>query len=292
MAAPRSARWRRARPPGGVAWTPEEAARFAARRDFELLRLLSTDAAAFAVARRLHFFTRHDAPSGAHQRVPPSGGAARNAPASGAAGTEENDTARPEGARAADPARPPQAAGAAPDVHQVVAHPRRPRKRSAAQSERVQVDFENKWKARRWRSSKLLSNIFSAWAARRRADNTTVQSGPGGSGGMVTAARGAQSTSTGGEVGGEQREGGVAAPAPATMPAAGLAAGSADGSAAVRVRAPEPYVQHWRDEWGRPHVQVFGRCGGCADACVLEFREDGGRGWLCAQCWLADGLFD
>ena len=43
--------------PAGREWTVEEAALFAARRDFELLRLLSTDRRALATARRLGYAT-------------------------------------------------------------------------------------------------------------------------------------------------------------------------------------------------------------------------------------------
>ena len=48
-----SAPWRPMTRPAGREWTVEEAAQFAARRDFELLRLLSTDRRALATARRL-----------------------------------------------------------------------------------------------------------------------------------------------------------------------------------------------------------------------------------------------
>ena len=40
----------------GRPWTPEEAAEFAARRDFRLVQLLSTDRSAFRTARRLGLF--------------------------------------------------------------------------------------------------------------------------------------------------------------------------------------------------------------------------------------------
>ena len=43
--------------PAGREWTVEEAALFAARREFELLRLLSTDRRALATARRLGYAT-------------------------------------------------------------------------------------------------------------------------------------------------------------------------------------------------------------------------------------------
>ena len=52
-----SAPWRPMTRPAGREWTVEEAALFAARRDFELLRLLSTDQRALATARRLGYTT-------------------------------------------------------------------------------------------------------------------------------------------------------------------------------------------------------------------------------------------
>ena len=47
---------RRVVPPAAERWSPEQAAEFAARRDFRLLQLLSTDARATATARRLGYF--------------------------------------------------------------------------------------------------------------------------------------------------------------------------------------------------------------------------------------------
>lgn len=49
----------RTAPPPRAAWTVEEAALFAARKEFELLRLLSTDKKALATARRLGAFRPH-----------------------------------------------------------------------------------------------------------------------------------------------------------------------------------------------------------------------------------------
>lgn len=54
-----------------------------------------------------------------------------------------------------------------------------------------------------------------------------------------------------------------------------------------RPHVPAPYVQFWVDAVGRRLSQVYGRCGGCAGACVLPHREEGGRGWLCEDCFEA-----
>jgi hypothetical protein len=62
-------------------------------------------------------------------------------------------------------------------------------------------------------------------------------------------------------------------------------------SAALSVHVPDPYVRQWTDAGGRLQSQMYGRCGGCGGACVLDFREEGGRGWLCEECWAAGSVF-
>jgi hypothetical protein len=71
----------------------------------------------------------------------------------------------------------------------------------------------------------------------------------------------------------------------------GLPSRPAVAIAALPVRVPDPYVRHWTDECGRPQSQMYGRCGGCSGACVLDFREEGGRGWLCEECWANSRVF-
>ena len=45
-------------PPRRAEWSVEECALYAARKEFELLKLLSTDKKAFATARRMGLFTQ------------------------------------------------------------------------------------------------------------------------------------------------------------------------------------------------------------------------------------------
>ena len=70
-----------ARRPPRAAWGVEECARFAALKEFELLRLLSTDRKALATARRLGLFASHSQP---HPPAAAVGGAAATAPSAAA----------------------------------------------------------------------------------------------------------------------------------------------------------------------------------------------------------------
>ena len=83
------------------AWSPEEAAVFSARRDFELLRLLSTDKKAFAMARRLGFMTSCAGASPKHGAAARAAGAASVAQQAPADAVGDNSRRRRSARRSA-----------------------------------------------------------------------------------------------------------------------------------------------------------------------------------------------
>ena len=83
------------------AWSPEEAAVFAARRDFELLKLLSTDKKAFAMARRLGFMTSCVGASPKHGAAARAAGAASVAQQAPAEAAGDNSRRRRSARRSA-----------------------------------------------------------------------------------------------------------------------------------------------------------------------------------------------
>ena len=104
------------RAPPRPAWTLEERALFAARKEFELLRLLSTDKKAFATARRLGVFSySHSQPQASNVAMDAAAAPSCSTAAAGAPPTAADPSrARRSAARRAQPA--PQA-GPQPQPH-------------------------------------------------------------------------------------------------------------------------------------------------------------------------------
>ena len=279
-----------------VPWTLEEAARFAALRDVEVFRLLLADRRLLAAAKRQHFLP----PSA----VAPGGSGATaddeaRSSARGPANLRRGGTACPAGAQAAQPSH---AAACRSVAEQPVQHnAARPRRRSEAKLAERKAKFEDKWRRRRFFDALPLVGAF----IRRSASGSGGEPTPpdaavtGGTpmpaaeaGTFVVGAGSGRAPRAGPGASKRRRKRHGGEPSSARCEGSdGSARPTPTATAAAAVRPPSPYVRQWTDEDGRAVSQVYGRCGGCAEAHALDFREDGGRGWLCAQCWAASGLF-
>ena len=109
----------RSAPPRRAEWSLEDAAQFAALKEFKLLQLLSTDKKALATARRLGFLFGHTQTQ-PHSPAAPVGGAAAPAPRGAADASSSSPSAAPSRARQR-PARGAQPAVRAPA--QMQTHP-------------------------------------------------------------------------------------------------------------------------------------------------------------------------
>ena len=263
-------------------WTPEEAGRYAAARDIAMLAAFDTNRRLLRVARRLQLGSGgllSTTQALSNQRCISSTAAA------GASAAKRNSTACPKGAQAA--AKPSSSRAASGSAAVQTGRPgaaRRPRRRSEAAVERR----SEAWDQRRIRSKffKILP-IVGQWARRSsvarvaasvsataRGGAAQAQSGATPSSGFLAAATrtcGAQRSSRSGESCGSS--GGPAQPPPP----------------AAAAYAPAPYVRQWTDARGVVRQQMYGRCGECLGACVLDHREEGGRGWMCGDCYWGEG---
>ena len=160
----------------GVAWTVEEHAAFAARRDYELLKLLSNDRKAFATAMRLRWaspaVTANADNAGPGQREPrrtASAATSAHAAANGSSSARRDSSACPAGEQAVDrPPRVPAAVDGSAVRVPAGRFARRPRCRSEAALAAREAAFEQK-RLRR----KLLAvlPLVGQWAQRQLVGN-------------------------------------------------------------------------------------------------------------------------
>jgi hypothetical protein len=264
-------------------WTPEECGRYAAARDIAVLAALADDRRLLAFARRLRLIgggMLSSTSSASNLRNTPS---AASTAAAGASTVERDSTACRKGAQAAEkPSSSRVVSGPAavqPRTKQLQAQRvvRQPRRRSEEAVRRRSEAFEQR-RIRsklfqvlpvvgRWaRQMATASADASISAAHGRAVHACASAAPALDGAQRSTQRGGSCESSGG-------------PARPPPPVAA-------------VYAPAPYVRQWTDARGVVRQQMYGRCGECLAACVLDHREEGGRGWLCSDCFWAEPQFD